>query len=86
MGRGSRFLLRVIGKRMTGGATLLVDRGMTARNGDMVAVNIDGELSVGWLESVRPIRLRLGGISYAPKDSGNTEVWGVIVAGASCPS
>jgi DNA polymerase V len=84
------FFLRVSGDSMTGagirdGAILIVDRALTAKDGDTVVAIVDGDLTVkrlrlgaragegSWLEAAHPAypKIPLGG---------EDAVWGVVTA------
>ncbi len=81
------FYVRAEGESMTGagifsGDTLIVDRALEARDGDIVVAVVDGELLVKYLEKQGDgIRLRAANPAYKPLEvqgEMDFEVWGVV--------
>lgn len=85
--RESTFYARVVGDSMrdanvTEGDILVVDRALTARNGDMAVCCLNGEFTVKYLElGTDSLILRPANTAYPPiriTEDEDFEVWGVV--------
>lgn len=80
------FFIRVEGDSMEGahitsGDILIVNRALSAKNGDIIVALIDGEFTVKRLELGKPIRLLPENPRYKPlviAEANDFQIWGVV--------